>query len=68
MLKIDLPIARISALDPEFRGQLTTYLKREMLASDEILQQVRNILQDVRINGDRAIVDYTNKLDSIFYK
>ena len=64
MVKIDLPIARISALDPGFRGQLTTHLKREMLASDEILQQVSNILQDVRTNGNRAIVDYTNKFDN----
>ena len=64
MTEIDLPIARISAKEPGFKDQLNLYLKREMLASDEIFQQVRKILQDVKDNGNRAVIDYTNKFDN----
>ena len=64
MTEINLPIARISALDPDFKEQLNSCLKREMLASDEIFQQVKEILQDVRVNGNRAVIDYTNKFDN----
>ena len=64
MTEINLPIARISALDPDFKQQLNSCLKREMLASDEIFQQVKEILQDVRVNGNRAVIDYTNKFDN----
>ena len=64
MSDIGFPIARISALDLGFKDQLNAYLKREMLVSDEIFQQVREIIQNVKINGNRAVVDYTNKFDN----
>ena len=64
MTEINLPIARISALDPDFNEQLNSCLKREMLASDEIFQQVKEIIQNVRVNGDRAVIDCTNKFDN----
>ena len=64
MKEINLPIARISALDPDFNEQLNSCLKREMLASDEIFQKVKEIIQNVRVNGDRAVIDCTNKFDN----
>lgn len=51
-----------SASSPRFYSSLTAYLGED--SSDESLRStVSAILQDIRIRGDRAVVEYTEKFD-----
>ena len=57
MSDIGFPIARISALDLGFKDQLNAYLKREMLVSDEIFQQVREIISGTALEQSVILVE-----------
>src|SRR5438093_5033520 len=43
-------------------------LARPRTGSADIEKQVRQILADVRVNGDAALRDYTNKFDGVTVK
>lgn len=46
--------------------KLSTYLEsREMESDKKIIEQVENILIDVRKNGDQALFEYTKKFDGV---
>ena len=63
MKENDLRITRISTIEIDFKSRIDACLKREMLDNDEIYQKVTSILDDVRQQGDIAVLEYTNKLD-----
>ena len=64
MIEDDLSIARLSAKDSSFEDKLNAHLRREMLTNDSIVEQVSKILNDVRLQQDQAIINYTNKFDN----
>ena len=52
-----------NASDVDFPQQLEKVLQRDMLISDTITHAVKSILDDVRANGDKALLSYTRKFD-----
>lgn len=57
-------------IDKIFRSneldKLNKLLSRTQMDSNEILDRVDEILENIRINGDRALLDYTRKFDCKF--
>ncbi|MEQ1638167.1 MAG: histidinol dehydrogenase [Methylococcales bacterium] len=56
-------ITRLNTSAPDFEGQLATLLSLDEEDDLELHKQVRNIIADVRNNGDKALLAYTNRFD-----
>lgn len=63
MTDTNISIKRLSTCDADFSGKLHALLDRDMLIADDVLEIVSGILRDVRRQGDKAVVDYTNQFD-----
>ena len=63
MSKITNSITRLSTTASNFEQQLNQLLRREMLVEKEVTEVVGNILADVKLRGDQAVVDFTNQFD-----
>ena len=63
MTKQSTTISRLSTSTADFEQQLNLLLQREMLVENEVTEAVANILTDVKLRGDEAVVDYTNRFD-----
>ena len=50
----------LSSISPEQRSQL---LRRPVLKSDEMISKVKPIVEDVRMRGDAALLEFTAKFD-----
>ncbi len=60
-----LHIRRLSTSDPGFWHQLEQLLAWEDKVADQVQETVREILQRVRGQGDRALLAYTRSLDRL---
>ncbi len=58
-----LNVKRLSANDSDFEQQLAQLLAWESVSDNQVNEIVNNILEDVRQNGDEAVVRYTNQFD-----
>lgn len=58
-----LKILRLTTSDTDFWSKLDNLLAWDTTSDDGVTQVVREILQNVRHNGDKALLDYTNKFD-----
>ncbi len=58
-----ITLTRLNASDKDFLKQLEGVVQRDMLISESITQAVKTILDDVRANGDEALLNYTRKFD-----
>lgn len=58
-----LDINRLQISDSNFWSQMKDLLAWDNVSDDSVQSTVRQILQDVRREGDKALVDYTNKFD-----
>ena len=54
---------RLSASDPDFAKRFDRLVKDRRESGDDVSQDVRNILAQVRDAGDRALEDYTQRFD-----
>jgi histidinol dehydrogenase len=63
MTKQSTTISRLTTTSPDFEQQLNKMLQREMLVESEVTETVASILADVKLRGDEALVDYTNRFD-----
>ena len=63
MSNSNITLNRLNSTDPDFDDRLATLLKREMIVSDDVTTIVSDILQQVRVRGDAAVVEYTNRFD-----
>jgi histidinol dehydrogenase len=61
MGKIDISI--LNAADAGFRAQLDRLLDRSQQSQPEIESTVRGIVDDVRVRGDAAVLEYTKRFD-----
>jgi len=57
-------IRRISSSDADFRSSLEALLAWEAVSDARVETTVREVLADVRARGDRAVIEYTNRLDN----
>jgi len=59
-----LELHRLTSADSDFWQQLETLTAWQTEANNLLEQVVRNIVQDVRRNGDKALLDYTRRFDN----
>jgi histidinol dehydrogenase len=48
-----------------FQKKIDKIVNREKSISNDVLESVNKIIEDVRKNGDRALIDFTEKFDGI---
>jgi len=58
-----MEITRLNSSDSEFWPQLDRLLAWESVSDDAVNLVVREVIDDIRIKGDRALVEYTNRFD-----
>jgi histidinol dehydrogenase len=58
-----MKIRRLSTTDSNFEAALKALLAFETAQDDSVDQIVANILKDVKVRGDAAVVEYTNRFD-----
>jgi histidinol dehydrogenase len=58
-------IARLSTRDAGFEAKLVKLLAFESAQDERIESAVEAILRDVRLRGDEAVLEYTNKFDRL---
>ena len=56
-------VARLDTKDSDFNSRLSAVLKRDDAVSASVESSVREIVAQVRADGDTALLRYTNKLD-----
>lgn len=56
-------IKRLNAESADFWTSLENRLTWESLSNEKVDLTVKNILSEVRRNGDRSVIDFTNQLD-----
>ncbi|MBL4584688.1 MAG: histidinol dehydrogenase [Pseudomonadales bacterium] len=56
-------VSRLNYQAKDFIPQLDAALSWESIASPEVEKTVHQIIQDVRANGDQAVLAYTNRFD-----
>ena len=56
-------IARLSSAQPDFAARLSALLAYDEESSATVQDTVREIVRDVRIDGDTALLRYTNRFD-----
>lgn len=59
----EINIAQLNASDAGFEHEFNTLLNRSQEEDQEISDVVRSIISDVRVRGDAAIIEYTNRFD-----
>lgn len=60
-----IAIKRLSSTDADFTARLDALLAFEGAQDESIDQTVAAILADVKVRGDAAVVDYTNRFDRL---
>ena len=60
-----MDIKRLNSSDSDFQSQLDALLAWESVSDDAVFNTVKNILSDVRRNGDAAVLEYTKKFDRL---
>jgi histidinol dehydrogenase len=58
-----MQIRRLSTQDQSFDAELKALLAFETAQDDAVDMVVANILKDVKVRGDAAVLEYTNKFD-----
>jgi histidinol dehydrogenase len=56
-------LRRLNASDPNFWVELERLLAWESVSDDSINITVRDIINDIRIRGDEALIEYTRRFD-----
>ena len=63
-----LNIKKMSIKDENFQSELATLLAWEGVSNDDVNTVVKNVLKDVRRNGDSALLKYTARFDNLTLK
>ena len=65
---MSIAIKRLATVDADFKAKMDALLAFEAAADENIERTVAGILADVKLRGDAAVVDYTNKFDRLTAK
>ncbi len=57
-------INKFSTQDRDFDSKLNSLIAWESSSNEEVRRSVQKIINDVKVNGDASVLDYTNKFDS----
>jgi histidinol dehydrogenase len=58
-------INKFSTRDRDFDSKLNSLIAWESSSNEEVRRSVEKIINDVKVNGDASVLDYTNKFDSV---
>ena len=58
-------IRKLDSTDPDFKSQLSAVLAFEAAEDEAIDQAAARILADVKVRGDSAVLEYTNRFDRL---
>ncbi|MGB9353911.1 MAG: histidinol dehydrogenase, partial [Azonexus sp.] len=58
-------IKRLATVDADFTAKMDALLAFEAAADDSIEHTVAAILADVKVRGDAAVVEYSNRFDRL---
>ena len=58
-------INKFSTRDRDFDSKLNSLIAWESASNEEVGRSVEKIINDVKVNGDASVLDYTNQFDSI---
>ena len=56
-------IKRLTTTQADYQEQMDTLLAWEGVSDDQVNSTVRDILKNIRLRGDDALIEYTNKFD-----
>ena len=56
-------IKRLTTTQADYQEQMDTLLAWEGVSDDQVNSTVKDILKNIRLRGDEALVEYTNKFD-----
>ena len=59
----NLKISRLNTADADFSTALNQLIAWEMVSNNDVEAKVAEILQQVRICGDKALIEYSNQFD-----
>ena len=59
----NITLNRLNTSEPDFEDRLAKLLQRDMIVSGEVTTIVSDILRQVKIRGDAAVLGYTNQFD-----
>ena len=58
-------INKFSTQDRDFDSKLNSLIAWESASNEEVVRSVEKIINDVKVNGDASVLDYTNQFDSL---
>ena len=58
-------INKFSTQDRDFDSKLNSLIAWESSSNEEVGRSVEKIINDVKVNGDASVLDYTNQFDSL---
>ena len=58
-------INKFSTKDRDFENKLNSLIAWESSSNEEVRRSVEKIINDVKVNGDASVLDYTNQFDSL---
>ena len=58
-------INKFSTQDRDFDSKLNSLTAWESSSNEEVSRSVEKIINDVKVNGDASVLDYTNQFDSL---
>lgn len=58
-----IKLQRLTTLDGDFWSKLEVLLASDTVSDDVAIQTVRNIIRQVRLSGDTALLEYTRQFD-----
>ena len=61
-------IKTLSSSENNFKSQLKSILHVDSASNDEIIKVVNAIVDEVKNNGDKALLEFTNKIDGVNVK
>ena len=56
---------KFSTQDRDFDSKLDSLIAWESASNEEVVRSVEKIINDVKVNGDASVLEYTNKFDSV---
>ena len=60
-----MDIKRLKSTDNKFLSELKNLLTLDTSENEEIIQTTNNIINEVKKNGDKAVLDFTKKFDNL---
>lgn len=60
-----LDIKRLDSTDPDFDAQISALVAWDETLDDAVHKTVKEIISAVRVRGDEAVIEYTNRFDAL---